>query len=159
MLVSGLFGLFAGIARERDDQMRPDQINTIQHTFAVATTNDPDLVGTFYARLMEAHPDDIAPLFGKPGTLTRVQEGMGAALTDVVAHLDDLDHVSEQVIGLGMWHADFIEEWMFDAVLAVLASTIADACGDGWTDEAAEAWGVAIGALRGMFMEGMAQAA
>lgn len=138
--------------------MNPRQIDAVQTTFQVAATNDSHLVATFYTRLMEAHPDDIAPLFGAPGTLSRVQEGMGAALTDVVAHLDDGEHLAGVLVPLGRWHAGFIQQWMFDPVLAVLAGTIADACGDDWNDEAAEAWGATIAAAKGLFMQGFAEA-
>lgn len=137
--------------------MTPDQISAVQTTFQVATENDSDIIASFYTRLMAAHPDDIAPLFGAPGAMTRVQVGMGGALTDIIGHLGDDEHLGRVLVTLGRWHSGIIKQWMYDPVFAVLADTIADACGDDWSDEAAEAWAAMIAAVKVWFMEGFTE--
>ena len=134
--------------------MTPEEVTIARTTFHTALANDPDLVVTFYDRLMSHHPEDIASLFGAPGTMTRVQQGMGAALGDIIEHLDDDEHLERTLVTLGRWHSGIIKQWMFDPVLDVLVGTIADACGPTWNKDAANARDKAVAAIKEPFMDG-----
>lgn len=134
--------------------MTPDQITLVQTSFGVAAEASDDLVDDFYTRLLTESEESITSLF--PADMSVQMGKMGATLTAVVANLEDSDWLVANVVPLGALHvAVGVEPEMFDPVVGVLAATIAANCGDQWSDETAAAWGLALAALKGLFMDGM----
>ena len=135
------------------DEATPElNIELLESTFDAVAPRASELAEFFYDRLFEQYPD-VQPLFA--GTDMREHQGkLIAALSTVVASLRKPEKLIPVLQGLGERHAGHgAEEAHYGAVGGVLLESLAHIPGDGWTDEAQEAWADAYDVISSVMIE------
>ena len=118
----------------------------LRSTFDLALEKDPDLTKSFYAVLFEQNPE-VMPMFSESARQHQPAK-LAAALRGVVTHLEDEAWLEHTLGELGRRHVDYgVTEEMYGPVGAALLTVLGDALGDAWTDEVADQWTAAYGAV------------
>lgn len=125
----------------------------IRSTFSAAAENEPRLVQNFYNLLFTRYPQ-VKPMFSRNAPDKQAQM-LQEALVAVVDHLDDATWLADTLRAMRRKHLDYgVEPQMYDWVGECLLAALADAAGDSWSDEAAQAWTEAYQALAGLMLNG-----
>jgi hemoglobin-like flavoprotein len=131
--------------------MSPKQL--IEVNLAVVVAAAPDVVGRFYAKLFERHPE-LERLFGRRSK--REQEKMlTEAILAVVGHMEDAGWLRGVLRPLGAKHVTYgVTEAMYPLVAQALVDTLREVSGPEWSDETERAWIGALGAVAGEMIAG-----
>jgi hemoglobin-like flavoprotein len=131
--------------------MSPKQL--IEVNLAVVVQADPDVVGRFYAKLFQRHPD-LRRLFGRRSQ--REQEKMlTEAILAVVGHMEDAAWLRGVLRPLGAKHVSYgVTEEMYPIVAEALIETLREVSGSAWSQEVERAWSDALGAVAGEMIAG-----
>lgn len=137
--------------------MTPRQIELVQETFA-AVRGDPDgAARLFYATLFALDPS-LRALFA--GDMTRQRALLMKMIATAVDGLDRIGELVPAIEDLGARHVAYgVRDEHYDVVGAALLSTLANALGDGLSDEARDAWAAVYGVLAGTMKAGAARVA
>lgn len=135
----------------------PLNVPLLRNSFALVIERQPKLTTRFYEILFERYPA-VRPLFGRSSGDAQAKM-LQEALVAVMDHLEDASWLQQTLGALGQKHVDYgVTEEMYDWVGASLLAAIAEAAGEAWNDELAEAWTEAYGAVAGL-MKARASAA
>ena len=131
-------------------------VDVLRSSFNLVVERNPQVITRFYEILFERYPQ-VKPLFGKTNAAEVQQKMLTDALVAVVDHLEDAPWLQEQLHAIGAKHVDYgVEDEMYDWVGECLLAAMSEVAADAWTDEVAEAWTAAYGAIQGMCLEGAA---
>jgi hemoglobin-like flavoprotein len=135
--------------------MSPKQL--IEVNLAVVVEAAPDVVGRFYAKLFERHPE-LQRLFGRRSQ--REQEKMlTEAILAVVGHMEDATWLRGVLRPLGAKHVAYgVTEAMYPLVAGALIDTLREVSGTAWSPEVERAWSGALGAVAGEMIAGAREA-
>jgi nitric oxide dioxygenase len=139
--------------------MTPDQIDTVQQTFAAVTGPETDyaLARRFYHHLFEDSPESRALFSTDPAVQRRkfTQE-----LDTIVWSITNLGEFLSTTRALGARHVGYgTTAEHYPLVGDALLRAIADQLGDGYTPEVADAWRAAYDLVAESMMMGAADAA
>jgi len=131
--------------------MTPKQL--IEVNLAVVIQADPDVVGRFYAKLFQRHPE-LQRLFGRRSQ--REQEKMlTEAILAVVGHMEDATWLRDVLRPLGARHVAYgVTEAMYPLVANALIDTLREVSGAAWSPEVQTAWSDALNAVAGEMIAG-----
>ena len=135
--------------------MSPKQL--VEVNLAVVVQADPDVVGRFYAKLFQRHPE-LQRLFGRRSQ--REQEKMlTEAILAVVGHMEDADWLRGVLRPLGARHVAYgVTEAMYPLVADALIDTLREVSGSAWSPEVQTAWSTALNAVAGEMIAGAREA-
>ncbi|MCB5179057.1 globin domain-containing protein [Streptomyces antimicrobicus] len=119
-------------------------VEILKSSFAVVERRAEHTVKFFYAHLFWHHPA-LRELFpASPGEAERQRDRLFAALTRIVARLDD-EHLLPYLHDLGRDHRKYlVAPEHYAAVGTSLRAALAAACGDAWTPATDKAWAEAF---------------
>jgi hemoglobin-like flavoprotein len=131
--------------------MSPKQL--VEVNLAVVVQADPDVVGRFYAKLFQRHPE-LQRLFGRRSQ--REQEKMlTEAILAVVGHMEDATWLRGVLRPLGAKHVTYgVTEAMYPLVADVLIDTLREVSGTAWSPEVQAAWSGALNAVASEMIAG-----
>lgn len=133
-------------------------VELLRSSFELVLEREPKVTKRFYEILFDKYPQ-AKPLFSR-NTPEKQQQMLAEALVAVVDHLEDAAWLQDTLHGMGAKHIEYgVTDEMYDWVGASLLATLAEVAGDAWTDELAQAWTAAYGAISGMMIEGARKAA
>lgn len=122
------------------------QAELLRDTLEIVLAADDTFPARFYERLFAAHPE-VQPMFRShsPGAQRKM---FAQKLVAIVDHIEDPQWVERELGALAAAHVGYgvtpeMYGWVGDALIA----TIAEACGDQWSDAAAAAWRAAYAQL------------
>jgi hemoglobin-like flavoprotein len=116
-----------------------DRAELLRDTLERVLAADDTFPARFYERLFASHPEVQARFRGNsPGAQRKM---FAQKLVAIVDHLDDPQWIEREAAVLGGSHAGYgvtaeMYPWVGDALIA----TVAEACGEGWSTAAEEAW-------------------
>lgn len=118
--------------------MTPETIATVRASFATLAPVAPTMAEVFYENLFRRAPA-MRTLFQEDMTVQRGR--LIDAIAAALAGLDDPDALAPVLRAMGQRHRAYgASEGDYFSVGAALVDTLADALGEDWTDEVAEAW-------------------
>ncbi len=95
--------------------------------------------GLFYERLFEIAPE-VKPMFSRT-SLPEQSKKLLTMLSYVIANLDCLDEIMDEVIKLAQRHSNYgVKESHYSAVGAALLWTLEKGLGSQWNEELKTAW-------------------
>ncbi len=119
--------------------LTPSQIDAVRSTFAPVAEVQDEAARVFYDKLFKMAPQ-VKPLFADADMKEQGKKLM-QTIALAVASLDKLEQLIPKVQDLGIKHAGYgVEPEHYDIVAEALLSTLAEALGADFTDEAKEAW-------------------
>lgn len=125
----------------------------LHQSIEIAAQKEPIITRRFYEILFERYPQ-VKPLFGRNAAdqqAQMLQETILAALE----HLDDAEWLEHNVGALGARHVDYgVTEEMYAWVGECLVASLAELCGDAWTEEHAASWVGVYGVLTDLALKG-----
>lgn len=125
----------------------------LRSSFDLMVDRQPRLTPRFYEILFDRFPQ-AKPLFGARASAQQA-EMLQAALVAVMDHLEDERWLAQTLGAMGAKHVDYgVTEEMYDWVGASLLATLAEVAGSDWSDEVAQAWQAAYGAIAGLMIQG-----
>jgi hemoglobin-like flavoprotein len=125
----------------------------IEVNLAVVVQAAPDVVGRFYAKLFERHPE-LQRLFGRRSQQEQ-EKMLTEAILAVVGHMEDADWLRGVLRPLGAKHVTYgVTETMYPLVADALVDTLREASGSHWSPEVERAWSDALGAVAGEMIAG-----
>lgn len=128
-----------------DTVMTPRQIELVEQTFAMVRPIALDAAELFYGRLFTLAPT-VRPMF--PEDLTEQKKKLMAMLGMIVASLRQPDALGPMLRGLGERHVSYgATTDQFSVVGEALLWTLEQGLGAAYTNEVAEAWIAAYGAI------------
>ena len=140
--------------------MTPDQVKSVQESFAKVAPISEAAAVLFYGRLFEIAPQ-VKAMF--PSDMTEQRKKLMATLAVVVNGLSNLESILPAASALATRHVSYgAKAEHYPVVGAALLWTLEKGLGDAWTPEVAEAWTAAYGTLSGYMISqayGRAQAA
>lgn len=127
--------------------MTPDQITSVQSSFAKVAPIADQAAVMFYDRLFEIAPQ-VKTLF--PADMTEQRKKLMTTLAYVVGGLGDLTTVLPAASALAKKHVGYgVEPTHYPVVGEALLWTLEKGLGAGWTREVADAWSAAYATLSG----------
>ncbi|MDH5671645.1 MAG: globin domain-containing protein [Myxococcales bacterium] len=128
-------------------------VDVLRSSFELVVETAPDLTSRFYEILFERYPQ-ARPMFHR-----RPREQQAKMLTEalvaVVDHLEDAPWLSETLGAMGAKHLEYeVTDEMYGWVGESLLATLAEVAGEAWTDEVAQAWTDAYGAISSLMLAG-----
>jgi nitric oxide dioxygenase len=127
--------------------MTPEQIASVQTSFARVAPIAETAAELFYGRLFEIAPD-VQPFF--KGDMTEQGRKLMATLGTVVAGLDRLEEIVPVAGKLAVAHVKWgVKPEHYPIVGAALLWTLEKGLGEGFTPEVKDAWATAYGTLSG----------
>jgi hemoglobin-like flavoprotein len=131
--------------------LNPEILRT---SFELVIDRRPDLTVRFYEILFEQSPE-LQPMFRRDrGAQAKMLAGAIAAVLD---HLEDAPWLQQTLGGLGAKHVEYgVTPKMYDQVGAALLATLAEVAAEAWTQEVANQWALAYGAIATMMQAGAA---
>jgi hemoglobin-like flavoprotein len=131
--------------------MSPKQL--VEANLAIVVQAEPDVVGRFYAKLFQRHPE-LQRLFGRRSQ--REQEKMlTEAILAVVGHMEDAAWLRGVLRPLGAKHVTYgVTEAMYPLVANALIDTLREVSGSAWSPEVQSAWSGALNAVAGEMIAG-----
>jgi len=125
--------------------MTPDQIKSVQASFAKVAPIADTAAGIFYSRLFEIAPE-VKPLFR--GDMTEQGRKLMRTLTVVVNGLGNLEAILPAASALAKNHVGYgVKASHYAPVGAALLWTLERGLGPDWTPEVQNAWGAAYATL------------
>ena len=125
--------------------MTPEQVRSIQESFAKVAPISEQAAALFYGRLFEIAPE-VKPLFR--GDMTEQGRKLMATLGVVVNSLGKLEAILPAASELAKRHVDYgVTAEDYTPVGAALMWTLEQGLGTEWTPELAQAWGAAYALL------------
>lgn len=117
-----------------------EQVRLVKQTFSFVAALPPETVGrVFYTRLFEIAPD-LRLRFSRISMYEKSQLLL-AILSYVVANLDDVDRLTDELIMLARHHLPgAIDEHRYTSVSRALFWTLEQAFGSNWTPVVKDAW-------------------
>ncbi|MDH3700377.1 MAG: globin domain-containing protein [Alphaproteobacteria bacterium] len=136
--------------------MSPEQKALVQETWQHVVPIADTAAILFYDRLFEIDPKTRDLFHGVD--LARQGTKLTQAIDMVVGALDRLDELAPVVADLGRRHAGYgVTDAHYDAVGAALIWTLEKGLGDGWSDDARDAWSAAYAVLAGIMQSAAAE--
>ena len=136
--------------------MSPEQKALVQETWQHVVPIADTAATLFYDRLFEIDPKTRALFHGVD--LARQGTKLTQAINMVVGALDRLDELAPVVADLGRRHAGYgVTDAHYDAVGAALIWTLEKGLGDGWSEDAKDAWSAAYAVLAGIMQSAAAE--
>jgi len=136
--------------------MTPDQVKSVQASFAKVAPIADTAAGIFYSRLFEIAPE-VQPLFR--GDMTEQGRKLMRTLTVVVNGLGNLEAILPAASALAKNHVAYgVKATHYAPVGAALLWTLERGLGPDWTPEVENAWSAAYATLSN-FMIGEAYGA
>jgi hemoglobin-like flavoprotein len=127
----------------------PEQVRSIQDSFAKVAPISEQAAALFYGRLFEIAPE-VKPLFR--GDMTEQGRKLMATLAVVVNGLGNITSILPAASALAKRHVDYgVKPSHYEPVGAALLWTLERGLGEQWTPDLKEAWGGAY-ALLSQFM-------
>jgi hemoglobin-like flavoprotein len=127
--------------------MTPEQIASVQSSFAKVAPIADQAAVLFYDRLFDIAPQ-VKSLF--PADMTEQRKKLMATLAYVVNGLGNLSAVLPAASTLAKKHVGYgVEAAHYSAVGESLLWTLEKGLGAGWTHDVAQAWSAAYGTLSG----------
>ena len=131
--------------------MSPDEIWSVQDTFAAVAANSEKVADLFYTRLFEIAPE-VRPLFRNDMKAQGMK--LMSALTLVVQSLGHLESIMPVARKLAIDHvSDGVEARHYPIVGEALIWTLDKGLGKAFTDDVREAWQKAYGLLSAAMTE------
>ncbi|MET3986619.1 globin domain-containing protein [Streptomyces sp. PvR034] len=128
----------------------------LKSSFAVVERRAEHAVKYFYTHLFWHNPDIRALFPAEPRDMERQRDRLFAALTHVIAHIDD-EELVPYLRDLGRDHRKFLAgPEHYDAVGASLLAALAEAGGSAWTPLVEKAWSEAYRAIADVMLAGAA---
>jgi len=128
--------------------MTPKQKEILRMTWRQVVPIGDAAAAMFYERLFAIDPT-TEPMFATVDAAEQ-RKKLLAALAHVVGGLDDFGTIQPVLEDLGRRHAGYgVQDSQYDSVGRALLWTLEQGLGEAWTDEAAEAWATAYGAISG----------
>jgi nitric oxide dioxygenase len=125
--------------------MTPDQVKSIQESFAKVAPISEQAAALFYGRLFEIAPE-VKPLFR--GDMKEQGRKLMTTLAVVVNGLTDLNAILPAASALAKRHVAYgVTPSHYAPVGAALLWTLERGLGGQWTQELAAAWAAAYGVL------------
>jgi hemoglobin-like flavoprotein len=118
----------------------------LRDTLEIVLAADDTFPARFYERLFAAHPE-VQPMFRShsPGAQRKM---FAQKLVAIVDHIEDPQWVSRELAALASTHVGYgVTPEMYPWVGEALIATLAEACGEHWSQAAEEAWGAAYARL------------
>lgn len=129
----------------------------IETNLALVSEAAPDVVGRFYTKLFERHPD-LKPLFGRRSAAAQEKMLLEAILA-VVDHMEDATWLQETLRPMGAKHLGYgVRDEMYPLVADTLIATLREISGRSWSDPLERAWAGALGAVAGEMIAGAREA-
>jgi hemoglobin-like flavoprotein len=119
--------------------MTEKQVQLIKHSWKLFRSIDPALIGdVFYGKLFQLMPS-LKPMF--PDSMTEQYIKIVDTLSLVVARLDKLDEINQEITQLAVRHVQYgVKPAHYAVVGQALLWTLEKGLGNDWTPEVAEAW-------------------
>ncbi|MBL7815621.1 MAG: hypothetical protein JNL70_11440 [Saprospiraceae bacterium] len=119
--------------------MTAQEIKLIKNSWSLFRHVKPEIVAdTFYSRLFFAHPE-LRPLF--PKDMTQQYEKLIVTLTTVVARLERLHELTEDIAAMASRHSGYgVQASHYAHVGEALLWTLERGLGNDWDDKTAAAW-------------------
>ena len=115
------------------------QINLIKSTWKVAAENAETVGPLFYNNLFQIAPE-LKPIFSRT-TVPEQSKKLLATLSYVIAKLDTLDDIIDEVAKLAQRHVHYgVEAKHYSQVGAALILTLEAGLGELWNEEVERAW-------------------
>jgi len=125
-------------------------IGLLESSFKLLAPQADRLAERFYERLFDVAPG-VRPMF--PEDLEGQRKALIGSLGAIVSSLRTPDKMVEYLSGLAARHVDYgAIDAHYDVVGSVLLDTMAEIAGDAWTEELAQTWGAAYGAIKGIML-------
>jgi nitric oxide dioxygenase len=125
--------------------MTPDQVQSVQASFAKVAPIADTAAGIFYSRLFEIAPE-VKPLFR--GDMTEQGRKLMRTLTIVVNGLGNLEAILPAASALAKNHVAYgVKATHYAPVGAALLWTLERGLGPDWTPEVENAWSAAYATL------------
>lgn len=125
--------------------MTPDQVKTVQDSFAKVAPISEQAAALFYDRLFAISPS-IKPLF--KGDMKEQGRKLMATLAVVVKGLSNLETILPTASALAKRHVDYgVKAADYTCVGEALLWTLERGLGEQWTPQLAAAWRAAYGTL------------
>jgi hemoglobin-like flavoprotein len=123
----------------------PEQVRSIQESFAKVAPISEQAAALFYGRLFEIAPD-VKPLFR--GDMTEQGRKLMATLAVVVNGLGNITSILPAASALAKRHVDYgVKPSHYEPVGAALLWTLERGLGEQWTSDLKDAWGGAYALL------------
>lgn len=118
-----------------------------------AAEKDPVITNRFYEILFARYPQ-VRPLFGRNSQGNQAKM-LQDAIVMALEHLDDGQWLADTIGGVGAKHLDYgVTDDMYPMVGECLIATLAEHCGERWTQAHEDAWGRTYGALTSLALAG-----
>lgn len=131
--------------------MTPEQVTTVQASFAKVAPISDEAARIFYGRLFNIAPE-VRPLFH--GDMDEQGRKLMMMLATVVNNLNDLDAVVPAAKELAIRHVDYgVTAEQYEKVGEALLWTLKEGLGDAFDDTTEAAWAAAYGTLSGVMIE------
>ena len=126
-------------------------VSLLRSSFDLVISRQPQITPRFYEILFARYPQ-VRPLFGR-NAQTAQQQMLQEALVAVMDHLEDASWLSQTLRAMGAKHLDYgVDDSMYAWVGDSLLATLAEAAGEAWTPELAQAWTDAYATLSGFMI-------
>jgi hemoglobin-like flavoprotein len=125
--------------------MTPEQIKSVQQSFAQVAAIAEPAAGMFYDRLFAIAPE-VKPLF--PADMAQQRAKLMATLTFVVNRLDNLESILPAASALAKRHVGYgVKAEHYELVGEALIWTLQQGLGSQWSSALAAAWSATYAAL------------
>lgn len=125
----------------------------LRSSFELVVTRSPNLTTRFYEIFFTRFPE-VRPMFS-PSRQAHQEKMLTGALVAVIDHVDDAPWLTSTLVGLGARHVGYgVRDEMYGWVGESLLATLAEIAGDEWSQEVADAWTEAFGAIRSLMLQG-----
>jgi hemoglobin-like flavoprotein len=132
-------------------------VETLRSSFERVIERSPNLTQRFYEVLFNKYPQ-TRRMFGRHSG-AKQEKMLADALTAVIDNLENAPWLSSTLMGLGGKHAGYgVTDEMYAWVGDALLFTLAEAEGEDWTPDVAQAWIAAFGAIASLMQEGARRA-
>lgn len=132
-------------------------VNLLRSSFELVVENSPTITTRFYEIFFERYPQ-VRPMFSTRSSDQQAKM-LTQALVAVVDHLEDAPWLQQTLGAMGQKHVGYgVKDEMYNWVGECLLAALAEAAGAAWTDEVAQAWTDAYGAITSLMLAGAAEA-
>ncbi len=136
---------------EAEAPLTPEQIETLQSTWAMVVPIKERAAEIFYGRLFQLDPS-VKPLF--KGDMTAQGEKLMTSINLVITSLQNLGEVVPALQDLGKRHVAYgVTAEHYDTVGAALLWTLEQGLGDTFTEEVKDTWAAAYGVVAGVMID------
>lgn len=131
-------------------------VPVLRASFGLVAERQPFFTPRFYEILFERYPQ-VRPMFSRERSAQAKM--LQEAIVAVLDHAEDAAWLAPTLKGMGAKHKTYgVTDEMYPWVGECLLATLAEVGGAEWTEEVAQAWTEAYGAIAGLMIEGAAEA-